>query len=68
MMSCIVVLFSNIIRVMKVRRMRWVGGACSMHGKVRCYQILVRELDVAIPLDKPRCGLKDNIPRLNLRE
>jgi len=44
----------NIIRVMKSRRMRWVGHLAQM-GKMRnAYSILVGESESKIPLRRPR--------------
>jgi hypothetical protein len=51
----------SIIRVIKARRMRWVGHAALM-GEVRCaYNILVGKPEGSRPLRRPRCRWEDNI-------
>jgi hypothetical protein len=57
----------NIIRVMKSRRLRWVGhGACM--GQMRnVYKILVRKPEAKRPLRRPRHRWEDNI-KMELRE
>jgi hypothetical protein len=51
----------SIIRVIKARRMRWVGHMARM-GKVRdAYNILVGKPEGRRPLGSPRCRWEDNI-------
>ena len=47
---------SNIIRVIKLRTIRWAGHAARMGGKKRCIQGLVRK-----PEGKNKSRLKDSI-------
>jgi hypothetical protein len=55
------------IRVIKARRMRWVGHVASM-GEVRgAYNILVGRPEGRRPLGRPRCRWEDKI-KLDLRE
>jgi transcription termination factor 2 len=61
------VLFTSIVRVIKARRMRWVGHVAGM-GEVRgAYNILVGRPEGRRPLGKPRRRWKDNI-KMDLRE
>jgi hypothetical protein len=54
---------SNIIRVIKSRRMRWVG-----HGRdEKCMQNLDGKPEGKKPLGRPRCTWEDNI-KMELRE
>jgi hypothetical protein len=52
---------SNIIRVIKSRRMRWVGHVASMGQKRGAYRILVGRPEGRRPLGKPRRRWEDNI-------
>jgi hypothetical protein len=57
----------SIIRVIKARRMRWVGHVARM-GEVRsAYNILVRRPEGRRPLGRPRHRWEDNI-KMYLRE
>jgi hypothetical protein len=63
------VLYSSlsIVRVIKVRRMRWAGHVAGM-GEVRgAYNILVGRLERRRPLGRPRRRWEDNI-KMDLRE
>jgi hypothetical protein len=57
----------NIVRVIKTRRMRWVGHvACMREG--RCvYRVLVGRPKGKSPLGRPRHNWEDNI-KMDLRE
>jgi hypothetical protein len=57
----------NIVRVIKLRRMRWVGHVACM-GKGRgVYRVLVGRSEGKRPLGRPRCRWEDNI-KMDLRE
>jgi hypothetical protein len=57
----------SIVRVIKARRMRWVGHVASM-GEVRgAYRILVGRLERRRPLGRPRRRWEDNI-KMDLRD
>jgi hypothetical protein len=57
----------SIIRVIKARRMRWVGHVARM-GEVRgAYNILVGRPERRRPLERPRHRWEDNI-KVDLRE
>jgi hypothetical protein len=57
----------SIVRVIKARRMRWVGHVACM-GEVRgAYKILVGRPEGRRPLGRPRRRWEDNI-KMNLRE
>jgi hypothetical protein len=57
----------SIMRVIKLRRMRWAGHVAHM-GKVRgVYRVLVGKLEGKRPLGRPRHRWVDNI-RMNLQE
>jgi hypothetical protein len=49
---------SNIIRMIKSRRMRWAGHTARMGAKRNAYRILVGKPERKIPLGRPRrrCG------------
>jgi hypothetical protein len=51
----------NIIRVIKQRRMRWVGHVARMGEKTGAYRILVGRPEGRQPLGRPRQRLEDNI-------
>jgi hypothetical protein len=55
----------NIVRVIKSRRMRWVGHVACMGEAL--YRVLVGRPEGKIPLGKPRCRWEDNI-KMDLRE
>jgi hypothetical protein len=52
---------TNIIRVIKLRRMRWLGHVARMGKKRNVYRLLVGMPDGKRPLGRPRCWLIDNI-------
>jgi hypothetical protein len=57
----------NIVRVIKSRRMRWVGHVAHM-GEGRCvYRVLVGRPEGKRPLGRPKRRWEDNI-KLHLRE
>jgi hypothetical protein len=57
----------NIIRIIKLRRMRWVR-ACSTHGGImNAYRILVRKPEGKRPLGGAGHIWEDNI-KMNLRD
>jgi hypothetical protein len=51
----------NIIRIIKPRRMRWVGHVARMAEKRNPYRILVGKPDGKRPLGRPRSSRVDNI-------
>ena len=56
----------NIVRVVKSRRMRWVGHVARMGGK-GVYRVLVGKPEGKIPLGRPRRRWEDNI-KMDLQE
>ena len=57
----------NIVRVIKSRRMRWVGYVARMGEGRGVYRGLVRKPEVKRPLGIPRHRLQDNI-KMDLQE
>jgi hypothetical protein len=57
----------SIIRIIKVRRMRWVGHVARMGEKRDAYRLLVEKLEGSRPLGRPRHRWVNNI-RINLVE
>jgi hypothetical protein len=57
----------SIIRIIKSRRMRWVGHVARMGEKRNAYRLLVGKPEGKIPLRRPRHRWVDNI-RMDLRE
>jgi hypothetical protein len=57
----------NIVRVIKSRRMRWVGHVARMGEEWGVYRVLVRKLEGNRPLRRPRHRWVDNI-RMDLQE
>ena len=57
----------NIVRVIKLRRMRWAGHAARMGEKRGVYRVLVGEPEGKRPLGRPRRRWVDNI-RMDLQE
>jgi hypothetical protein len=57
----------NIIRVIKSRRMRWVGHVARMGVKRGAYRILMGRPEGRRPLGRPRRGWEDNI-KMDLQE
>jgi hypothetical protein len=52
---------SSIIRIIKSRRMRWVGHVERMGEKRNAYRLLVGKLEGKRPLGRPRRRWVDNI-------
>jgi hypothetical protein len=57
----------NILRVIKSRRLRWVGHVACMGEGRGVYGVLVGRPEGKRPLGRPRCRWEDNI-KLNIRE
>ena len=57
----------NIVRVIKLRRMRWVGRVVCMGEERGVYRFLVGKPEGKRPLGRPRCRCVDNI-RIDLQE
>jgi hypothetical protein len=57
----------NIVRVIKSRRMRWVGHVACMGEGRGIYGVLVGRPESKRPLGKPRLRWEDNI-KMDLRE
>jgi hypothetical protein len=57
----------NIVRVIKSRRLRWVGHVACMGEGRGVYMVLVGRPERKRPLGRPRCRWEDNI-KLDLRE
>jgi hypothetical protein len=57
----------NIIRIIKLRRMRWTGHVAHMGEKRNVYRLLVGKPEGKRSLGKPRCRWVDNI-RMDLGE
>jgi hypothetical protein len=57
---------TNIIRVIKSKRIRWAGRVART-GKMNAYNILVGKPEGKRPLRKPRYRLEDNI-KMDFRE
>jgi hypothetical protein len=57
----------SIIRIIKLRRMRWVGHVARMGEKTNAYRLLVGKPEENGPLGRPRCRWVDNI-RIDLGE
>jgi hypothetical protein len=58
---------SNIIRMMKLRRMRWAGHVAFMRVKRNAYKVLVGKPEGKRSLGRPRCRWEDSI-KIDLRE
>jgi hypothetical protein len=58
---------SNIIRMIKSRRMRWAGHVARIRAERNAYRILVRKLEWKRTLERPRRRLVDNI-KIDFRE
>jgi len=58
---------SNIIRVIKWRRMRWTGHIAHMGENRGACRVLVRKDEGKRPLGRPRCRWEDNI-KMDLQE
>jgi hypothetical protein len=57
----------SIIRIIKLRRMRWTGHVVRMGEKRNAYRLLVGKPEKKRPLGRPRCRWVDNI-RMDLGE
>jgi hypothetical protein len=57
----------NIIRVIKLRMIRWAGNVARMGEMRNMYSSLARKPEGERPLGRPRCRWEDNI-RKDLRE
>jgi hypothetical protein len=57
----------SVIRMIKSRRMRWVGHVARMGAKRNAYRILVGKPEGKRPLGRPRRRWEDNF-KMNLRE
>jgi hypothetical protein len=57
----------SIIRIIKLRRMRWAGHAARTGEKRSAYRILVGKPEGKSPPGRPRCRWEDNI-KMDLRE
>jgi hypothetical protein len=57
----------SIIRIIKLRRMRWAGHVARKGEKRNTYRLLVRKPEGKRPLGRPRCRWVDNI-RIDLGE
>jgi len=57
----------NIVRVIKSRRMRWVGHVARMGERTGVYRVLVGKLEGKRPLGRPRRRWEDNI-KMDLQE
>jgi hypothetical protein len=53
----------SIIRIIKLRRMRWVGHVARMGEKRNVYSLLVGKPEGKRPLGRPRRRLIDNIKK-----
>jgi hypothetical protein len=58
---------TNIVRVIKSRRMRWAGHVARMGEGTDIYRVLVRRAEGEGPLGRPRRRWEDNI-KMDLRE
>ena len=57
----------NIIRNLKLRRLRWAGHVARMEQFRNAYGVLVGKPESKKPLGRPRCRWEDNI-KMDLRE
>jgi hypothetical protein len=57
----------NIIRMIKLRRMRWAGHVARMGERRNTYRILMGKPEGKRPLGRPRCRWVDNI-KIDLRQ
>jgi hypothetical protein len=57
----------RIIKIIKLRRMRWAGHVAQMVEKRNSYRLLVAKPEGKRPLGRPRCRWVDNI-RMDLGE
>ena len=52
---------SNIVRVIKSRRIRWAGHVARMGERRSLYRVLMGKPEGKSPLGRPRCRWDDNI-------
>jgi len=57
----------NIVRVVKLRRIRWVGHVTLMGERRGVHRVLVGKPKGKRPLGRPRCRWEDNI-KMDLQE
>jgi len=57
----------NIVRVIKSRRMSWVGHVARMGERRNLYRVLVVKPERKRPFGRPRCRWEDNI-KMDLQE
>jgi hypothetical protein len=57
----------NIIRVIKPRRMKWMGYIACTKDRRHSYRVMVGKPEGKIPLGSPRHGWEDNI-KMGLQE
>ena len=57
----------NIVRMIKWRRIRWVGHVARMVERRDAYRVLVRRSKCKSPLGRPTCRREDNI-KIDLQE
>jgi len=58
---------SNIVRVIKTRRMRWVGNVALMGDRKGLYKVLVGKPEGKRPLGRPRLRWEDK-SKMDLQE
>ena len=58
---------SDIVRVIKSRRMRWAGNVAHMEEGRGVHKVLVGKPEGKRPLGRPRCRWEDNI-KIDLQE
>jgi hypothetical protein len=51
----------SIIRIIKLKRMRWAGHVARMGEKKNAYRLLVGNTEGKRPIGRPRCRWVDNI-------
>jgi len=57
----------NIVRVIKLRRIRWAGHVARMGEEMGVYRVFVGKPEGKRPLERPSCRWVDNI-RMDLQE
>ena len=61
----IVLLYRNIVRGIKSRRMRWVGHVARMGERRGIYRVLVGKPEGKKPLGRPRRRWENNIKKVH---
>jgi hypothetical protein len=51
----------SIIRIIKLRRLRWAGHVAQMREKRNVYRLLVGKSEGKRPLGRPRCKWMDDV-------